>query len=38
MVCAVIVQLPFPSPRDPDENLSAYYTDYDRLFRAAFPE
>ncbi|APH02592.1 hypothetical protein ASJ30_14490 [Janibacter indicus] len=34
----MIVQLPFPSTRDPDEKLAAYYSDYDRLFRAAFPE
>jgi len=38
VVCAVIVQLPFPSTRDSDEKLSAYYADYDRLFRADFPE
>ncbi|MEO3777402.1 radical SAM protein [Micromonospora sp. B11E3] len=33
-----IVQLPFPSTREPDRNLSDYYLDYDKVFRQLFPE
>ncbi|MFD4399450.1 B12-binding domain-containing radical SAM protein [Kitasatospora sp. NPDC058478] len=38
MTRCCIVQLPFPSTRDPDDRLSAYYQDYDRRFRAFLPE
>ena len=38
MTVAVIVQLPFPSTGEPDENLAAYYTDYDRLFTRRFAD
>lgn len=37
MATAVIVQLPFPSTREPDPRLSKYHRDYDRLFRLTFP-
>jgi len=38
MTRACIVQLPFPSTLDPDPDLSAYYVDYDRQYRARIPE
>ncbi|MBS2533357.1 radical SAM protein [Catenulispora sp. NF23] len=38
MPMSCIVQLPFPSSHNPDPNLSSYYDDYDRRFRAVLPE
>lgn len=38
MARSCIVQLPFPSTRNPDVRLSDYYEDYDRRFRAHIPE
>ncbi|WP_229402282.1 B12-binding domain-containing radical SAM protein [Micromonospora okii] len=38
MLRSCVVQLPFPSTQEPDRRLSDYYLDYDRAFRAFFPE
>ncbi|MFI2190306.1 B12-binding domain-containing radical SAM protein [Streptomyces sioyaensis] len=38
MLKSCIVQLPFPSTRDPDPLLSDYYVEYDRRFRAHLSE
>jgi uncharacterized radical SAM superfamily protein len=36
--CHLLVQLPFPSTREPHGELAAYYRSYSRTFQEAFPE